>query len=183
MNSLLRPVDATDHIQGAVDAPVTLIEYGDFECPYCGAMYAVIKTAQRIMGPQLRFVYRHFPLVDAHAHALHAAEFSEAAAIHGKFWEAHDVLYENQTSLGDRALKQYWAQLHLPAHDLTAAFEGGDDERIQGDFAGGVRSGVNSTPSLFINGQPYSGDHDVESLLTALSAAANRNERSARRML
>ncbi len=175
MNSLPPPVGATDHVQGAVDAPVTLIEYGDFECPYCGAIYVVIKTVQRVMGPQLRFVYRHFPLIDAHAHALHAAEFSEAAAIHGKFWEAHDVLYENQNALSDRALTQYWAQLDLPIRDFKAALEGVDDQSIQNDFTGGLRSGVNSTPSLFINGEPYTGAHDVESLLTALSAAANRN--------
>jgi protein-disulfide isomerase len=173
MTHLSPPVGTADHIQGAADALVTLVEYGDFECPYCGAMDTVIKETQRVMGAQLRFVFRHFPLVDMHAHALHAAEFSEAAATYGKFWEAHDILYKNQSALSDAALARYWAQLKLPEHDLIAALEGDDDVRIQNDFAGGVRCGVKGTPSLFINGRPYTGEHDVESLVAALSAAVS----------
>lgn len=171
MSHLYPPVGAADHIQGPVDAPVTLVEYGDFECPYCGAMYGVIKAAQRAMGAQLRFVFRHFPLTDMHAHALRAAEFSEGAATVGKFWEAHDVLYENQTALSDRELMQYAAQLDLHARDLATAFEGRYDEHIQKDLDGGLRSGVNGTPTLFINGHRYDGDHDLESLVEALRAA------------
>src|ERR1700722_1505956 len=127
MNHLPPPVGPADHVQGAADAPVTLLEYGDFECPYCGAMHEAIKAVQRVMGPQLRFVYRHFPLVDIHAHALHAAEFAEAAARYGNFWEAHDMLFENQRALSDGALSQYWAKLDLPSGDLTAALKGDDD--------------------------------------------------------
>lgn len=172
MSHLSLPVGAADHIQGPADAPVTLVEYGDFECPYCGAMYGVIKAAQRVMGTGLRFVFRHFPLTDMHAHALRAAEFSEAAATIGKFWEAHDVLYENQAALSDRELMQYAVQLALHARDMTTAFEGRYDEHIQKDFDSGLRSGVNGTPTLFINGHRYDGEHDLESLLKALRAAA-----------
>ncbi|ASW02555.1 DsbA family protein [Paraburkholderia aromaticivorans] len=172
MSHLSPPVGSLDHTQGAVDAPVTLVEYGDFECPYCGAMYGVVKAVQQAMGAQLRFVFRHFPLTDMHAHALHAAQFSEAAATKGKFWEAHDVLYENQTALSDTELTRYAAQLGLHASDLDTAFEGAYDERIQHDFDSGLRSGVNGTPTLFINGQRYDGDRDAETLLEALRAAA-----------
>ncbi|SEE89881.1 Protein-disulfide isomerase [Burkholderia sp. WP9] len=172
MSHLSAPVGSLDHIEGAFGAPVTLIEYGDFECPYCGAMYGVIKAVQQAMGPQLRFVFRHFPLTDMHAHALHAAQFSEAAATQGKFWEAHDILYENQTALSDTDLARYAAQLGLHARDLAAAFEGTYDGRIQHDFDSGLRSGVNGTPTLFINGQRYDGERDAETLLEALRAVA-----------
>lgn len=172
MSHLSPPVGSLDHIQGAADAPVTLVEYGDFECPYCGAMYGVVKAVQQAMGAQLRFVFRHFPLTDMHAHALHAAEFAEAAAAQGKFWEAHDVLYENQRALSDTQMTRYAAQLDLTPHDLATAFEGTYDERIQHDFDSGLRSGVNGTPTLFINGQRYDGDRDVNTLLEALRAAA-----------
>lgn len=174
MNLLSPPVGKHDHVQGPADAPVTLVEYGDFECPYCGSMYAVIKEVQQALGPQLRFVFRHFPLTDVHAHALHAAEFAEAADAFGKFWEAHDVLYENQAVLNDRALMQYWEELDLPARDLKAALEGDDDEHIQEDFSAALRNGVNSTPTLFINDHLYTGEHDAQSLLAALSALASR---------
>jgi protein-disulfide isomerase len=170
----LPPVGPADHIQGPNDAPVTLVEYGDFQCPYCGTMYGVIKTVQRAMESELRFVFRHFPLTDIHAHALHAAEFAEAATRFDKFWEAHDILYENQTALGDRELEQYWKQLDCPSNALIAAFEGSDDARIQSDLNGGIRSGVNGTPSLFINGHFYAGAHDAESLFAALRIATAR---------
>ncbi|GAB5097178.1 DsbA family protein [Caballeronia sp. LP006] len=174
MSHLSPPVGPLDHIQGDAEAPVTLVEYGDFECPYCGAEYGVIKAVQAAMGAQLRFVFRHFPLTDMHAHALHAAEFAEAAASIGKFWEAHDVLYEHQASLGDRALAQYAAQLGVPAHALSNAFDGAFDARIQQDFDGGLRSGVNGTPTLFINGHRYDGERDAASLLEALRAVLDR---------
>lgn len=172
MSHLSPPVGSIDHLQGAADAPVTLVEYGDFECPYCGAMYGVVKAVQEAMGAQLRFVFRHFPLTDMHAHALHAAEFAEAAAAKGKFWEAHDVLYENQRALSDTQMARYAVQLDLTTRDLATAFEGTYDERIQHDFDSGLRSGVNGTPTLFINGHRYDGDRDVETLLGALRAAA-----------
>jgi protein-disulfide isomerase len=137
-------------------------------------MYGVIKDVQRAMGTELRFVFRQFPLTDMHPHALHAAEFSEASATVGKFWEAHDVLYENQRALSDTALVQYAAPLNLSDRELTNAFEGAYDERIQKDFQSGLRSGVNGTPTLFINGHRYDGEPDAESLLAALRAAQRK---------
>jgi len=172
MSHLTPPVGHTDHVQGPKDAPVTLVEYGDFECPYCGAMYAVIKAVQQAMGDRLRFVFRQFPLTSMHPHALHAAELSEAAGTVGRFWEAHDVLYENQSALSDRELTIYASRVGVQASGLTTAFEGAYDERIQADLESGLRSGVNGTPTLFVNGGRYEGDHDVESLLEALNAVA-----------
>ncbi|MBB3001483.1 protein-disulfide isomerase [Paraburkholderia tropica] len=172
MSNLTPPVHAADHIQGTADSPVTLVEYGDFECPYCGAMYPVVKAVQQAMGNRLRFVFRQFPLTSMHPHALHAAQMSEAAAAVGRFWEAHDLLYENQGALNDAALSNYAAHVGVSASDLKSAFEGAYDERIQRDFDGGLHSGVNGTPSLFINGRRYDGDRDARSLLEALDAAA-----------
>src|ERR1700733_2792868 len=97
--SLLQPVSDADHIQGSSDAAVTLVEYGDYECPYCGAAYPVIKQIQRKMGRQLRFVFRNFPLTNMHPFAEISAEAAEAASAQGKFWQMHDALYENQEAL------------------------------------------------------------------------------------
>jgi len=172
MSHLTPPVSDDDHAEGPADAPVTLVEYGDYECPYCGEAYAVLKAVQRAMGDHLRFVFRNFPLTEMHPHAAHAAEFAEAAAGIGKFWEAHDLLYENQTALDDDSLVSYGASIGLQRSAVLDAFDGRFDDRIRRDFAGGLRSGVNGTPSLFINGVRYDGERDVESLVAALRAAA-----------
>ena len=171
MTHLTEPLGTHDHIQGAVDAHVTLVEYGDFECPYCGAMYGVIKKVQAALGPKLRFAFRHFPLTEMHPHALHAAEFAEAASTVGRFWDAHDTLYENQAALKDTDLARYAAHLGVHERELSGAFEGSHDEHIQKDFQSGLRSGVNGTPTLFINGYRYDGNPDADSLLEALRTA------------
>src|SRR5437899_8175552 len=102
-----------DHIQGPADAPVTLVQYGDYECPYCGAAYPIIKELQARMGQRLRFVFRNFPITTSHPHAQQAAEAAEAAASQGKFWPMHDLLYENQKNLRDQNLRTYAEQLAL----------------------------------------------------------------------
>ncbi|MCJ8142844.1 DsbA family protein [Ancylobacter sp. A5.8] len=172
MKMLTPPVGPEDHMQGPEDAPVTLVEYGDYECPYCGEMYPVIKALQQAMDDRLRFVFRNFPLTGAHPHAGHAAQFSEAAAAIGRFWEAHDLLYEHQDALDDASLASYAQALGIDPADLEAAFDGRFDARIRVDFSGGLRSGVNGTPSLFINGRRYDGAHEPEALLDALELAA-----------
>jgi protein-disulfide isomerase len=174
MSQLSLPAGRFDHIRGSLDAPVILVEYGDFQCPYCRDMFGVVKAVQRVMGSQLGFVFRHFPLTNLHRDALHAAQLSEAAATHGKFWEAHDILFENQADLGEKALARYGARLKLSGRDLSAAFEGDEDDRIERDFSSGRRSGVNGTPALFIDGMPYPGGHDAESLIAYLMNVANR---------
>jgi protein-disulfide isomerase len=168
------PVDvARDHIQGPADAAVTLVEYGDFECPYCGAAYPIVKEVQAQMGEKLRFVFRNFPITTSHPHAEQAAEAAEAAGSQGRFWEMHDLLYENQRLLGDDDLRSYAEQLGL---DLES-FENDLAEhvhatRVHEDFMSGVRSGVNGTPTFYINGVRHDDSYELETLVAALEQAA-----------
>jgi protein-disulfide isomerase len=169
---LATPVtEERDHIQGPPDAPVTLLEYGDYECPYCGAAYPIIKDVQARMGDRLRFVFRNFPITTSHAHAQQAAEAAEAAGAQGRFWEMHDLLYENQKRLGDDDLRAYAQRigLDLERFDKELA-EHVHAPRVREDFMSGVRSGVNGTPTFFINGARYDDAYDVETLLAALGA-------------
>lgn len=172
MTRLTPAVGSGDHSSGRLDAPVTLVEYGDYECPYCGEAYPILKQAQRLMGSRLRFVFRNFPLTQAHPHAAVAAAFAEAAASQGLFWEVHDMLYEHQDALDDEQLVAYGREVGLSPMTMRAAFDGTYDDKIRRDFIGGVRSGVNGTPTLFINGERYDGPRDLASLVHALEAAA-----------
>jgi protein-disulfide isomerase len=171
---LTMPVaDDRDHIQGPADAAVTLVQYGDYECPYCGAAYPIIKEVQARMGERLRFVFRNFPISTSHPHAERAAEAAEAAAAQGKFWPMHDLLYENQRDLRDRALHAYAEQLGLDVDlfDKELA-EHVHADRVHEDFMSGVRSGVNGTPTFYINGVRHDDSYDPETLLAALERAA-----------
>jgi protein-disulfide isomerase len=169
---LTPPVGANDHVQGSAKAPVTLVEYGDYECPYCGEAYSVVKALQERLGDQMRFVFRNFPLAQAHPHAEHAAEAAEAAAAQGKFWEMHDMLYENQDALEDEDLVGYARALKLDVLRFVKEMEAGTyTERVREDFRSGVRSGVNGTPSFFINGARHDGAYDLASLLAAIEEA------------
>jgi protein-disulfide isomerase len=171
---LTTPVDeGRDHIQGPEDAPVTLVQYGDYECPYCGAAYPIIKEVQARMGERLRFVFRNFPITTSHPHAERAAEAAEAADAQGKFWEMHDLLYENQKHLLDQDLDAYAERLGLDTElfDKELA-EHVHTERIHEDFMSGVRSGVNGTPTFYINGKRHDDSYDIETLLAALEEAS-----------
>ena len=162
-----------DHIQGPADAAVTLLEYGDYECPFCGAAYPIVKEAQSRMGDRLRFVFRNFPISTSHPHAERAAEAAEAAASQGRFWPMHDLLYENQKRLDDADLHDYAKQLGLDVdafdHDLAGHVHA---ERVREDFMSGVRSGVNGTPTFYVNGSRHDGGYELDSLLAALERAA-----------
>jgi protein-disulfide isomerase len=162
-----------DHIQGPADAPVTLVQYGDYECPYCGAAYPIIKEVQARMGERLRFVFRNFPIATSHPHAEQAAEAAEAAASQGRFWEMHDLLYENQRRLRDQDLRGYAEQLGLDVElfDKELA-EHVHAERVHEDFMSGVRSGVNGTPTFYINGARHDDSYEIQTLLAALERAA-----------
>jgi protein-disulfide isomerase len=164
--SRLAPVSGTqDHVQGPLDAGIVMIEYGDFECPYCGEAYPELKAVKATLGDALCFVYRYFPLRQAHPHAERAAEFAEAAATLGKFWEMHDMLYENQQALTDRDLTAYAKRLGFEAKLIEATLGGQFSARVQHDFSSGVRAGVNGTPCLFLNGERYDGPRDATSLI------------------
>ncbi|HYV02016.1 MAG TPA: DsbA family protein [Actinomycetota bacterium] len=162
-----------DHIQGPADAAVTLVQYGDYECPYCGEAYPIVKEVQARMGERLRFVFRNFPITTSHPHAERAAEAAEAAANQGKFWQMHDLLYENQRDLRDQALRAYAEQLGLEVElfDREMA-EHVHAERVHEDFMSGVRSGVNGTPTFYINGARHDDSYEMETLLAALERAA-----------
>ncbi len=164
-------VGERDHIQGPEDAPVTLVEYGDYECPYCGEAYPIVKELQSRPGNQMRFVFRNFPLSEAHPHAERAAEAAEAAAVQGKFWEMHDYLFEHQDALEDSDLVQYAEALGLDRskfeHDIGSKAV---KDRVHADFRGGLRSGVNGTPTFYINGMRHNGSFDLDSLLTAIES-------------
>ena len=165
--------DDRDHIQGPADAAVTLVEYGDYECPYCGAAYPIVKELQARMGDRLRFVFRNFPISTSHPHAEQAAEAVEASAAQGRFWEMHDLLYENQTQLRDQDLHAYAEQLGIDVERFDKDLaEHVHAPRVHEDFMSGVRSGVNGTPSFYVNGARHDDSYDFETLLAALERAA-----------
>jgi len=167
------PVGSRDHIQGLATAPVTLVEYGDFECPYCGAAYPIVKELQRHLGTRLRFVFRNFPLTTVHPHAQHAAEAAEAAGAQGRYWPMHDMLFEHQGSLTDEALVKYARALDLD----TTRFAGELRRhhyaaRVREDVASGIDSGVSGTPTFYIKGVRHDAPYNLETLLAAVSVAA-----------
>ncbi len=166
------PVGENDHAAGSKNAKITLVEYGDYECPACGAAYPVVKKVQEKMGDRLNFVFRNFPLTQVHPHAQHAAEAAEIAAEGGKFWEMHDVLYENQAALDDESLILYAKKIGLDAEKFGEDLENGTyEEKVREDFMNGVESSVNQTPTFFINGTRFEGNWDYENLLKALENA------------
>jgi protein-disulfide isomerase len=170
--TLVLPVSDRDHIKGPKTAPVTLVEYGDYECPYCGQAYYVVKELEQLMGKRMRFVFRNFPLTTVHPHAEHAAEAAEAAGAQGKFWEMHDCLFEHQQALDDVHLVAYATKLDLDvaqfSRDMAEHRLAG---RVREDFLSGVRSGVNGTPTFFINGVRHAGGYDLDSMVAAIEEA------------
>jgi protein-disulfide isomerase len=172
MGTLKVPVGPTDHIQGDENAACTLVEYGDYQCPYCGRAYPIVKRVQKYFGERLRFVFRNFPLSQMHPNAESAAEVSEFAAAHGKFWEMHDLLFENQNRLGIELYAELAQQLKLAPADPSAALQKKEYmSKVRSDFSGGVRSGVNGTPTFFINGQRHDAPFEYEDLVAAIGAA------------
>ena len=172
MSKLTPPVGPGDHVLGDPEAPVTLVEYGDFECPYCGRAYWVVKEVFREVGPEARFVFRHFPLAEMHPHALAAAEAAEAGGAQGKFWPMHATLFQNQDALEPPDLLAYAEALELDvprfARELVAHTH---LDKVQADFDSGVRSGVPGTPTFFVNGVRLDAGWDAPTLLAAIRAA------------
>ncbi len=172
MSKLKIPVTAADHSQGSADAPITLVEYGDYQCPHCGRAYPIVKRVQKHFGKRLRFIFRNFPLGEMHPEAESAAESAEFASANNKFWEMHDVLFENQDELGLNLYLSLAAQLNLSGEALEQALENDEfTERVRADFSGGVRSGVNGTPTFFINGQRHDASFDYPDLAAAIDEA------------
>ena len=174
------PVGGRDHVEGPSEAVITLVEYGDFECPYCGMAYPIVEELRRRIGDGMRFVFRHFPLNQTHPHAEIAAEAAEAAGEQSRFWEMHRTLYTHQNALDLVHLLHYALQLGLDADRFEKALKARRFEpRVHDDFMSGARSGVNGTPTFFINGVRYDGPMDLPALLETLEAelesAGNRH--------
>ena len=172
-SQLLLPIQPDDHVQGPADALYTLVEYGDYECPGCGRLFATIEALRTQLGDdQIRLVFRHYPLSGIHPHAQQAAEAAEAAGAEGRFWDMHDLLFANQNALKTRDLYRYAEQLSLYRHRFRDELKRRVyEERVRADFRRGVAKGVYGTPGLFINGIRYNGELDVNSLRSRLEAA------------
>ena len=167
------PVNERDHVLGPQIASVTLVEYGDYECPFCRAAHVAMKELLRMAGDDVQYVFRHFPLSQIHPYALQAAEAAEAAGVQGKFWEMHDLLFSNQDRLGPADLLGYAQALGLDLERFALEIDQHVHQpRIRQDFMSGIRSGVNGTPTFFVNGVRHNGGYDLESLLAAVSASA-----------
>jgi protein-disulfide isomerase len=178
-DSLTPPLGPEDHVTGAPDALVTLVQYGDYECPHCRLAYDVLHEVLIELGDSVRFAFRHFPITDSHPYALVAAESAESAAVLGgevAFWEMHAVLFENQDALDIDDLLGYAAAVGVDpedvAHDLSFGIR---RARVRADFDSGLRSGVTGTPTFFINGRRFHGDwSDADAFTAALRLAARQ---------
>ena len=170
----LEAVGTRDHARGPKDAPVTLVMYGDYECPYCGEAHPVLKELEGRVGEGVGFVFRHFPLDSVHPRARRAAQAAEAAASQGRFWEMHDLLYERQDELGEEDLMRHAAELGLDLRRFEEDLANDHHAwRIEEDRLGGNRAGVRGTPTFFVNGVRYAGAMDLDGLLAAVEEAAN----------
>jgi protein-disulfide isomerase len=160
MNGKLTPaVGEADHIQGSIDAPLVLVEYGDYQCSYCGQAYGIIKAVQKKFAGRLQFVFRNFPLNESHPDAFNAALVAEAAAVQGKFWEMHDMIYEHQDRLDLESLSGYAREIGMDAEQFEKDIQGKAlSDKVEHDFESGIRSGVNGTPSFYVNGTKFEGD-------------------------
>lgn len=172
LHTLTIPVGPDDHAQGPADAAVTLVEYGDYQCSFCGQAYPLIKDVQARLGDRVRFVFRNFPLSSMHPEAELGAEAAEAAGAQGTFWEMHDALYEHQDQLGPDLVMELAQQLGLDVKRFESELIARKyRDRVQADFMGGVRSGVNGTPTFFINSERFDGNWTGTGLLDAVTAA------------
>lgn len=170
---LKNSVTELDHIAGPADAPVTLLEYGNFECIHCGAAYPEIQKIRKLLRESLRFVFRHFPTVRTHPHSMRAAEASEAAAAQGKFWEMHDQLFTHQQALEDKDLLRYARHIGLDLAKFSLDMsENTYRAKIESEYDRSIfDEHVTGTPTLYLNDVRYSGSTDSESLLAAIKDA------------
>lgn len=175
MSHLKTPVGTDDHTRGDPQAAVVLVEYGDYQCPFCGEAEPAVEQLLQRFGDRICFAFRNFPLTDQHPQALAAAIVAEYAGGHGKFWEAHDALYANQDQLGQSLYEQLIQALGLSLDGLRDALQDGVlQAHVEKDFQGGVRSGVNGTPCFFLNGQRYDGAGGLQGLADQIQALLDR---------
>ena len=170
MTPLRTPIGPDDHVSGPRDALVQLVEYGDFECPSCGAAFPEVERVRGLLEGRLLFAFRHFPLSQLHPHAALAAEAAEAAAAQGRFWEMHRLLFENQEALDADQLVSYAETLGLDLERFRADLdERRHRQKVRRQFLDGARTGVNGTPTFYVNGRRHEGGFDADSLCDALA--------------
>jgi formate-nitrite transporter family protein len=173
MGKLVVPISAHDHGRGPVDAKLTLVQYGDLQCPHCAQVHPRLMEIARELSDSLRYVFRHFPLREVHPQAQRAAEAAEAAASQGRFWEMVSLLYANQEHLDDDSLIRYAKKTNLDVGRFKKELSSGvHSARVRSDWLGGVRSGVQGTPTLFIDDEQYEGRFELHSLVGALLKAS-----------
>ena len=174
---LVDPVHDDDHVRGPDSAPVTLVEYGDYQCPYCGQAYPLVEALLMERPDTVRFVFRHFPLTDLHPNAELAAEFAEAASAHGQFWRAHDWLFTHQDLIDPEHLREEAVEVDPSGGAERDLDRRAFDDRIRRDFISGVRSGVNGTPTFYVNGIRHDGGYSLPELVSVVDNAAARPRR------
>lgn len=173
MSPLVPPLSEADHVRGPADAPYELVMYGDFECPFCQAAQSIVRRVEARLDGRLRFGFRHFPIEELHPQARRAAQWAEAAARQGRFWDAHDVLYAQAGKLGDREVLRALRRIGLDRAQLERDVELPEvDAAIDDGLASGEESGVQGTPAFFAGGVQLDGAFDAGSLVAALRAAA-----------
>ena len=173
MAKLKPPVNKNDHVHGSPHAKIELVEYGDFQCPHCKRAHPILKKIQETLGENLRFVFRHFPISNVHEYAVPAAIASEAAARQNKFWQMHDIIFDRQSQLSEDALLDFALEIGLDISKFKKdLLDESLAEKVESDFESGMRSGVNGTPSFFINGEKHDGPFDYIFLLSALEGSS-----------
>lgn len=175
MTDLIPAVNSNDHVYGNPGAPLELVEYGDYECPFCGRAYPIVKSIQEKLGEDLKFVFRNFPLRKIHPNAYPAAIATEAAALQGKFWEMHDIIFENQRTLEPEYIFAFASRLGLDMARFQSDIQDEDLYlKARKDFESGMKSGVNRTPTFFVNGRKFNGDWSTGQLLRYLECELDR---------
>ncbi|HUB24718.1 MAG TPA: DsbA family protein [Tepidisphaeraceae bacterium] len=173
---LIEPVTEHDHSIGPPDAPITIVEYGDYECPDCLNFIPIAREIRQTLGDRLRFVFRHFPQSGIHPHASVAAQAAEAAADQGKFWEMHEFLFGSQKQLGDIDFGHVALKLGMEIYKFESARDSDKHrQHVKGDYDAGRLSGVVATPTLFINGVRYDGPIEAAPIIAAAEAAARQH--------
>jgi protein-disulfide isomerase len=163
------PVRPDDHVRGSATATITVVEYGDYQCPYCGEAFPIVRELERTFADSLRIVFRNLPLGDVHPHAQAAAEMAEAVGLQGKFWEMHDALFQNQRDLSGAALLRYAELVGTDGQRLEQDLASGRPrQRVDADFESAIRSGANGTPTFFVNGARYDGSWKLEPFVAYL---------------
>jgi protein-disulfide isomerase len=164
-----QPLSSRDHVRGPRSAAVSLVEYGDFECPYCRAAVDIVNALRQALGDQLSFTFRHFPMRDVHPHAQHAAEVAEAAAAQGRFWDMHDRLFAGQAALDDDSLLRFARELSLDTARVSDELTNHTyAERVEEDRRSAIASGATGTPTFFIDGSRYDGSVSLLKMLATI---------------